>query len=52
MEKGHLTTTEAEILTEWSREQGTKGMIHGPHAPPVNFPYAHVGSLNHLPVCK
>ena len=46
-----MTYAQAEILAEWAREQGTKGLIHGPHKPPVDFPHAHIDTFNHIPIC-
>jgi len=45
-----MTKAEATTLTEWARELGTKGMIHGPHEAPVDFPHAHIGGQNHIPI--
>lgn len=46
-----MTRADAEILAEWAREQGTKGLIHGPHGPPVDFAHAHIDTFNHIPIC-
>jgi len=45
-----LTRGEAEVLVEWAKEQKTKGMIHDAHEPPVDFPHAHIGNQDHIPI--
>ncbi len=45
-----LTRADAEILTEWAREYGTKGRIDPPHEPPIDFPHAHIDKFNHVPI--
>jgi hypothetical protein len=41
---GSLTRAQAEALTEWARQQGTKGLIHGPHKPPVDFAHRNLST--------